>query len=214
MPSPVSSLYAPARWRMCRAVLPCTLHFHGACGICPWTSCSRLPVQSPLAQLVRSFQNSSLRPLCLNRKRHHRHLGHLPQHTRLDTQSHQRTPHHARGKRDVQTHALDRLLRGFGSRASIDAHAVERLEARVGQDVDSAMVRFEVVDLFAVEESPKVFTDELDRVEGSLGAGLAGGEAGGRVGGVSGGVWDWGSGRWGPYLPLYEPLADAVAHSV
>lgn len=61
------------------------------------------------------------------------------------------------------------------------------MEAGVGQDVDSAVVGFEVVDGFAVEQGPEVFAEEFNGIKGSEGAGFVGGEAVGGAGGLVGG---------------------------
>lgn len=57
------------------------------------------------------------------------------------------------------------------------AHAGEWAEGVVGEDVDSAMVCFEVVDVFAEDEGPEVFAEELDDVEGVVEAGAVAGES-------------------------------------
>lgn len=102
-------------------------------------------------QHAHSTSCSRLRALHLNRKRRHRHLIHLRHHTRLNAQPHQRTPHHTPGKRDMQPRPGKHLFTRFCSCTSIYAHPTQRLEPRVGQDEDAAVVRFEVVDRFAVE---------------------------------------------------------------
>ena len=65
----------------------------------------------------------------------------------------------------MQRRAVEGLRAGFGPRPPVDADSGQGLKARVGEDVDAPVVRFEVVDLFAVEEGPEVFADEFDRVE-------------------------------------------------
>lgn len=57
----------------------------------------------------------------------------------------------------------------------VKGHAAEGLEGVIGEDVDAAVVSFEVVDLLAEEEGPEVFAEEFDAIEG-----------GGRAGGVAG----------------------------
>ena len=50
-------------------------------------------------------------------------------------------------------------------------HAGEGFEGVVCEDVDAAVVCFQVVDLLAEEEGPEVFAEEFYAVEGCGGAG-------------------------------------------
>jgi hypothetical protein len=59
----------------------------------------------------------------------------------------------------------------------VEAHATERLEGVVGQHVNATVVGFEVIDLFAEEEGPEVFAEELYYVEGGRWAGCVAGES-------------------------------------
>ena len=52
----------------------------------------------------------------------------------------------------------------------VERHAGEGFESVVGEDVDAAVVGFEVVDLLAEEEGPEIFAEELDCGEGGGGA--------------------------------------------
>ena len=110
-------------------------------------------------------QTSSLRPLTLHRKHPHRHLTALPHDARLNPQPHQRAPHHACGEPEEHLRPFQRLSPCFGARSAVYADAGEWGEAGVGEDVDAAVVCFEVVDGFAVEEGPEVFADEFDGVQ-------------------------------------------------
>ena len=83
-------------------------------------------------------------------------------------------------KKNEATHSLSptqRLLRGFDAGFAVDAHAADGLEALVCQHEDAAVVCLEVVDLLAEEQGPQIFADELDVVEGGLGAGAVGAES-------------------------------------
>jgi hypothetical protein len=80
----------------------------------------------------------------------------------------------------VKTHRLrptQRLLRCFHARFPVYAHATQRLEARVCENEDASVVRFQVIYLFAEKERPEVFADEFDAVEGRLRAGAVGAES-------------------------------------
>ena len=59
----------------------------------------------------------------------------------------------------------------------VERHAGEGFESVVGEDVDAAVVGFEVVDLLAEEEGPEVFAEEFYAVEGGGGAWGVAGEA-------------------------------------
>lgn len=72
--------------------------------------------------------------------------------------------------------APQRILCSLGSSAAVDAHATQRLEARIGQHEDAAVVGLEVVDLFAKEQDPEILAHELDRIQWRLGAWLGGGK--------------------------------------
>lgn len=60
----------------------------------------------------------------------------------------------------------------------VERHAGEGFESVVGEDVDAAVVGFEVVDLLAEEEGPEVFAEELDCGEGGGGTGMRSGYPG------------------------------------
>lgn len=70
-----------------------------------------------------------------------------------------------------------------GADAGGAAGAAEGLEARVGEDKDTTVVRLEVVDLLAEEGGPELLAEVFDRVErvGRRGAGEVGGLAVGLV---------------------------------
>jgi hypothetical protein len=59
-----------------------------------------------------------------------------------------------------------RCLHGCIVFLGIKAHTPQRLESIVRQDVDPAVVRLQVIDLFPEEQGPEVFAEELDHVEG------------------------------------------------
>ena len=63
-----------------------------------------------------------------------------------------------------------------GLAPGIGAHARQGAERVVGQDVDAAVVRLEVVDLLAEDQHPQVLAHELDGVEGVVEARAVAGE--------------------------------------
>jgi hypothetical protein len=58
-----------------------------------------------------------------------------------------------------------RLRADNGLAAGLGAHARERAEGSISQDVDAAVVRLEIIDLLAEDEHPEVLAEELDDIE-------------------------------------------------
>lgn len=120
----------------------------------------------------------------------------------------------------LKTHrlrAIQRLLGCFHARFPVYAHATDGLEACVGQDEDSSVVGFQVVDLFAEEKGPEVFADEFDAVEGRCWAGAVGAESALLL------VWvlEWVCCFWlgfllpGPvYIPFYKSLPNSIPQPI
>lgn len=109
----------------------------------------------------------------------------LRRHRRLDAQTSQTPAYEA--SREIQKRLYPRLAIGVSSQRRVAClrderslhcgvvflrvkrHAAEGLERVVGEDVDAAMVGFEVVDLLAEEQHPEVFAEKLDAVERGCG---------------------------------------------
>lgn len=98
-----------------------------------------------------------------------------------DTQGSQSAADDAAGKPE------EGLCADNGLAACLRAHARKRAEGIIGQNVDSAVVRLQVVNVLAKDEGPEVFAEELDDVEGVVEARAVAGES------------------------FYEALPDAVA---
>lgn len=63
-----------------------------------------------------------------------------------------------------------------GLAPGIGTHARQGAERVVGQNVDAAVVRLEVVDLLAEDQHPQILAHELDGVEGVVEARAVAGE--------------------------------------
>lgn len=150
---------------------------------------------------------SSLRTRRPNLKRRTRQRTTLGLHTRPNPQPLQTPPHQTRGEIQKRLHppnairlpAEAHLIQTIPIRVALPQHAFGGLvdarlhlgrvlfrvvghagqgfEGVVGQDVDAAVVCFQVVDLLAEEEGPEVFAEEFYAVEGGGGAGGVAGEA-------------------------------------